>query len=150
VAARKTQKSYSLEQQAFIATLRTASQMEWRLAEMLKPHGLSPTQYNALRILRGACNEGLPCREIGERMINRDPDITRLLDRLERRALVQRCREPSDRRIIKARISTSGLDLLQKLDRKIDHFHRQLLGRMGRQNLASLTRLLSLAGKSRT
>ncbi len=143
---RSNRRSYSLEQQAFIAVLRTAGWMEWRVAEMLKPHGLSPTQYNALRILRGAGSEGLPCREISERMINRDPDITRLLVRLEHRSLVLRSREPSDRRIIKARISMAGLDLLQKLDRRIDHFHRQLLGHMGRQELTSLIRLLKIAG----
>src|SRR6202521_6230354 len=74
----------TLEEQTFVALLRTADQLQWRAAEMFKPHGLSPTQYNALRILRGAGPEGLACGEVGERMINRDPDITRLMDRLGR------------------------------------------------------------------
>ena len=76
-----------------MALQRTADQLQWRLSDMLKPHGLSPTQYNALRILRGAGDEGRACSEIAERMINRDPDITRLVDRLERRGLVARSRE---------------------------------------------------------
>ena len=78
----------SLEDEALVALQRTADRLHWRLSEMLKPHGLSPTQYNALRILRGAGDQGRACSEIAERMINRDPDITRLVDRLERRGLV--------------------------------------------------------------
>ncbi|MBZ5572393.1 MAG: MarR family transcriptional regulator [Acidobacteriia bacterium] len=116
---------------------------------MLKPYGLSPTQYNALRILRGAGSSGLPCREIGERMINRDPDITRLLDRLEARKLVRRNRGPKDRRVIKARISSAGLDLLQSLDSKIEQFHRELLGHLSEQELGSLIRGLKTARATR-
>ena len=74
----------SLEDEALVTLQRTADRLHWRLSEMLKPHGLSPTQYNALRILRGAGDQGRACSEIAERMINRDPDITRLVDRLER------------------------------------------------------------------
>jgi len=134
-----------LGEQAFVALLRTADQLEWRAAEMFKPHGLSPTQYNALRILRGAGAEGLACSEVGERMINRDPDITRLLARLERRGLIQRSREQTDRRVIKARITPAGLDLLKSLNRKVAEFHRQVLGRLGEERLQSLIRLLEAA-----
>ena len=95
-----------------VALQRTADRLHWRLSEMLKPHGLSPTQYNALRILRGAGDEGRSCSEIAERMINRDPDITRLVDRLERRGLVARSREGRDRRVITTRITPAGLELL--------------------------------------
>jgi DNA-binding MarR family transcriptional regulator len=77
----------SLEDEALAALQRTADRLQWRLSEMLKAHGLSPTQYNALRILRGAGDGCCTCSEIAERMINRDPDITRLVDRLERRGL---------------------------------------------------------------
>jgi DNA-binding MarR family transcriptional regulator len=94
----------SLEEEAFIAVLRTADQPNSRAAEMFKQHGLSPTQYNALRILRAAGPEGLACTEVGKRMINRDPDITRLLDRLEARGLIRRGREQEDRRVIKTRV----------------------------------------------
>ena len=88
---------------------RTAERLQERAAEILKPHGLSPTQYNALRILRGAGPPGLACREIGERMIHHDPDITRLLDRLQRRGLVARSRSREDRRVMKTRITEAGL-----------------------------------------
>jgi DNA-binding MarR family transcriptional regulator len=135
----------SLEEAAFVALLRTADQLQWRAAEMFKRHGLSPTQYNALRILRGAGPEGLACSEVGERMINRDPDITRLLDRLERRGLIQRSREQKDRRVIKVRITPAGLDLLKSLNREVAEFHRQLLGHLGEERLESLVRLLEAA-----
>lgn len=135
----------SLEAEASLALLRTADQVQARVAEKLKPHGLSPTQYNALRILRGAGAEGLACSEVGERMINRDPDITRLLDRLERRGLVKRCRERSDRRVIKAGITPGGLKLLECLDQPMEKFQRTLLGHLGKRRLRELIRLLDLA-----
>jgi DNA-binding MarR family transcriptional regulator len=135
----------SLEEEAFVALLRTADQLQWRAAEMFKPHGLSPTQYNALRILRGAGPEGLACSEVGERMINRDPDITRLLDRLERRGLIRRTREQKDRRVIKTRITPVGLDLLKSLNREVAEFHRGLLGHLGEERLEFLVQLLEAA-----
>jgi MarR family transcriptional regulator, organic hydroperoxide resistance regulator len=133
-----------LEAEAVLALLRTADQLQARIAEMLKPHGLSPTQYNALRILRGAGTQGLACSEIGERMINRDPDITRLLDRLERRGMVSRDRDPNDRRVIKAHIQPAGLKLLQSLDRPIEQFQRTLLGHVKERQLRTLIRLLDV------
>jgi len=137
--------SGSLEEQVFVALLRTADRLQWRATEMLKRHGLSPTQYNALRILRGAGPEGLACSEVGQRMINRDPDITRLLDRMERRGLIRRSREQKDRRVIKTRITPAGLDLLKSLNREVMEFHRQLLGHMGEERLEHLMRLLEAA-----
>ena len=98
---------------------------------MLKPHGLSPTQYNALRILRGAGDQGRACSEIAERMINRDPDITRLVDRLERRGFAVRSREGQDRRVITTRITPAGLELLQTLDGPVEEFNRKMLGAFG-------------------
>jgi DNA-binding MarR family transcriptional regulator len=135
----------SPEEAAFISLLRTAEQLQWRVTEMLKPHGLSPTQYNALRILRGAGAQGLACNQIRERMINRDPDVTRLLDRLERRGLLRRGREQQDRRVIKTRITPAGLDLLKSLDRPVAEYQRQLLGHLGENRLRSLVRLLEAA-----
>jgi DNA-binding MarR family transcriptional regulator len=135
----------SLEAEAALALLRTADQLQARVADMLKPYGLSPTQYNALRILRGAGVEGLACSEIGERMINRDPDITRLLDRLERRGLVARSRERRDRRVIKAYIQPTGLKLLESLDGPVIQFQRALLGHLGERRLRALIRLLEAA-----
>jgi DNA-binding MarR family transcriptional regulator len=139
------QTSSSLEEQTFVALLRTADRLQWHAAEMLKRHGLSPTQYNALRTLRGAGPEGLACSEVGNRMINRDPDITRLLDRLERRGLIQRSRELKDRRVIKTRITSAGLDLLKSLKSVVEEFQRQLLGHMGVERLQHLMRLLEVA-----
>src|ERR1700687_5078261 len=106
----------TLEDEALVSLQRTADRLQGRLGDMLKPHGLSPTQYNALRILRGAGDEGRSCSEIAERMINRDPDITRLVDRLERRGLVARSRAGRDRRGVKTRITPAGLELLRGLD----------------------------------
>ncbi len=135
----------SLEEEAFLGLLRTADQMQASLGEMLKPHDISPTQYNALRILRGAGAEGLACGEIGARMINRDPDITRLLNRLQRRGLVARSRGREDRRVMRARITASGLALLKALDRPLEIFQRRLLGHLGEQRLQRLIQLLDAA-----
>jgi DNA-binding MarR family transcriptional regulator len=134
-----------LEEEVFLGLLRTADHLQRSLSDMLKPHRLSPTQYNALRILRGAGNQGLPCQEIGHRMINRDPDITRLLDRLERQSLIRRGRERKDRRIIRACITPRGLELLRGLDAEIAKFHRDLLGHMGGSQLKSMIDLLETA-----
>jgi DNA-binding MarR family transcriptional regulator len=135
----------SLEDEALVALQRTADQLHWRLSEMLKAHGLSPTQYNALRILRGAKDEGRACSEIAERMINRDPDITRLVDRLERRGLVARSREGRDRRVITTRITAAGLELLKSLDQPIENFNRKMLGPLGEPQLRTLIQLLEAA-----
>lgn len=140
----------SLEEEAFIALLRTSEHLSGRLEEMLKPYGLSPTQYNALRILRGAGQNGLSCSEIGGRMINRDPDITRLVDRLEKRGLVQRSRGREDRRVVLARATPMALDLLKKLDRPLDRFHQAVLGHIERTRLQSLLRILEEARGGQT
>jgi DNA-binding MarR family transcriptional regulator len=137
----------NLEEGAFIAVVRTADYLQRRAAEMFKQHGISPTQYNALRILRGAEAEGLACREVGERMLNHDPDITRLLDRLQSRGLIARSRGLKDRRVIRTRITPAGLDLLRSLDHPVEQFQRQLLGHMGARKVQSLIRLLELAQK---
>jgi DNA-binding MarR family transcriptional regulator len=135
----------SLEEEVLLSLVRTADRLQWRVAEMLRKHGLSPTQYNALRILHGAGPNGLRCSEIGARMITHDPDITRLLERLERRTLVTRSRERSDRRVIKARIRTRGIKLLESMDEDVDRFTCSLLGHLGEERLRSLLQLLEAA-----
>jgi DNA-binding MarR family transcriptional regulator len=135
----------ALAEEAFVALLRAADVLQWRVGEMFKEHGLSPTQYNALRILRGAGSEGLTCSEIGERMISRDPDITRLLGRLERRNLVRRKRQPQDRRVIRTGITSAGLALLKSLDRPVLTLNRRMLGHLGEGRLQSLISLLGTA-----
>ncbi len=134
----------TLEDEAGVALQRTADRLQWRLSEMLKAFGLSPTQYNALRILRGAGDEGRSCSEIAERMINRDPDITRLVDRLERRGLAVRSRQGHDRRVITTRITPAGLELLQTLDGPVEEFNRKMLGALGAERLQALIGLLEV------
>jgi DNA-binding MarR family transcriptional regulator len=129
------------EEAAFLDLLRTTDLLSRRLAEVLKADDLPATQYNVLRILRGA-PDGLPCGEIARRMITRDPDITRLLDRVEKRGLISRCRETKDRRMVMARITLEGLKLLARLDRPVEEAHRRQLGHLGRERLRALAELL--------
>ena len=111
---------------------------------VLKTEELSEKQYNVLRILRGS-PEGLACSEIGNRMITRDPDITRLLDRLEKRTLISRCRETKDRRTVVTTITPRGLKVLERLDEPIQELHRKQLGHLGRERLKTLCELLRSA-----
>ena len=133
------------EEELFLNILRTADLLQRRSGEVLRPADLSMTQYNVLRILRGAGAEGLACGEISERMVTRDPDITRLLDRLEKRDLVARSREKSDRRVVTARISAGGLELLKKLDESVVRMHKTQLGHMDAKAQESLIHLLENA-----
>ena len=135
----------SLEHEAMLSVARTAAGMEQSTAEALKPHGLTPTQYNALRILRGAEPEGLGRNEVRDRLIARVPDATRLLDRLGEMGLVVRAREGEDRRVVKARITGAGLELLAGLDQAIQQLHRHQLGHLGERKLRALIRLLAEA-----
>jgi DNA-binding MarR family transcriptional regulator len=129
------------EEEAFTSLLLTADVLSRKVERLLRQAGVSPTQYNVLRILRGS-PQGLPCSEIGKRMINRDPDITRLLDRLEKRGLVSRCRENEDRRLVQTRITPEGLSLLAALDEPVVEMHRTQLGHLGRERLQALMELL--------
>jgi DNA-binding MarR family transcriptional regulator len=132
------------EEAAFLELLRTTDILTRGLVSLLKAEAISANQYNVLRILRGS-SEGLPCGEIANRMITRDPDITRLLDRLEKRGLISRCRETKDRRMVMARITPEGLKLLARLDDPIQEGHRRQLGHLGRERLRALTELLRAA-----
>lgn len=132
------------EEAAFLDLLRTTDRLSRGLIQVLKTEDLSATQYNVLRILRGA-PEGLPCGEIAVRMITRDPDVTRLLDRLEKRGLISRCRETKDRRTVMARITPGGSKLLSRLDKPVQAAHRKQLGQLGREQLRTLTELLRVA-----
>jgi DNA-binding MarR family transcriptional regulator len=132
------------EEATFLDLLRTTDMLSRGLFQVLKTRGLSATQYNVLRILRGA-QEGLACGEIASRMITRDPDVTRLLDRLEKRGLIARCRETTDRRTVMARITPDGLKLLAQLDEPVEEAHRKQLGHLGRERLRALRELLHVA-----
>ena len=132
----------SLEAQVFVNLLRAADSLTRGAEALLKPSGLSGTQYNVLRILRGAGPEGLLCREIGCRMISRDPDITRLLDRMESRGLISRTRGEEDRRVVKTRITPEGLRMLNELDAPVQELHRRQLHRLPVGELQKFSRLL--------
>ena len=137
----KTKAAPSVEEAVFLGLLRTADMLSRRPAQVLKAADLSSNQYNVLRILRGA-PEGLPCGEIGNRMITRDPDITRLLDRLEKRDLISRSRDSKDRRTVLTKITPEGLKLLARLDAPIQAAHREQLGHLGRERMRRLSELL--------
>jgi len=132
------------EEDAFLELARTTDMLSRGLVRILKTEDLSPTQYNVLRILRGT-PAGLPCGEIAARMITRDPDVTRLLDRLEKRGLISRCRETEDRRMVMARIIPDGLQVLARLDKPVVEAHRRQLGHLGKDRLQALAELLKAA-----
>ena len=142
----KQHKPFScLEQEAHLSIARTAAVLEHAMAEALKPHDLTPTQYNALRILRGAGQEGLCRNEVRDRLIARVPDATRLLDRLEEMGHLTRVREGEDRRFVRANISSKGMDLLRRLDAEVIASHHRLLGHLGPRKLKLLIDLLAEA-----
>lgn len=110
--------------------------------QLFKSHGLTGTQYNVLRILRGAGPEGLPCRIVGDRMISHDPDMTRLLDRMEKRGLILRERQKDDRRVVKTRITSAGLEILKKLDQPVREIHKKHFEHLRAAKLKQLAELL--------
>src|SRR6266702_3286099 len=133
----------SSEEMTFLELCRTTDLLSRRLSGLVKAEDLSSNQYNVLRILRGS-PDGLPCGEIGNRMITRDPDITRLLDRLEKRDLISRCREAKDRRVVFARITPQALELLAGLDGPVQEAHRKQLGHLGKDRLQALHDLMEV------
>ncbi|HEY0557929.1 MAG TPA: MarR family transcriptional regulator [Thermoanaerobaculia bacterium] len=142
----KQQKPFdSLEEEAFLGLQRTASLLLQSLGRALKEQDLTPAQYNTLRILRGAEPDSLTCGEIGERLVSPGPDVTRLLDRLEQHGLVARVRDGEDRRVVRARITVSGLGLLTALDEPVGRVLGQMLGSLGEERLRTLVALLGEA-----
>ncbi len=145
---KQTKPFSSLEVEAMINLQRTADVMTRCFAEALKEIDLSPTQYNVLRILRGAGTKGLSCCEIGERMITKDPDITRLLDRMEKRGLVRRARDTQDRRVVTTRITPEGALLAEKMAQPLNDLTRRQLSHLGQKGLRDLIDLLERARES--
>ncbi len=135
---------YSTRLEAFFNLVRTTEALTRDHSHLLKPYDLSRTQYNVLRILRGAGDDGLPCSEIGNRLISHDPDVTRLIDRLERRGLVSRTRETADRRVVTVRITASGAELLAEcdLDRRSDELLAVRFDRISADDCKTLITLL--------
>lgn len=138
-----------LEEQVYLNLLRTADLLARREGEVLRSHGLSGPQYNVLRILRGARPDGLKCSEVGNRMVNRDPDVTRLLDRLEGAGLVSRTRSAEDRRAIAARITAKGLALVDRLDQPLSDLLRRQLAHVSPADLRRLNTLLEVARRAK-
>ena len=138
----------NLERDVFVLIQRLAAKLLGDVEDLLKPTRLSPSQYNVLRILRGAGVEGIPCSTIAERMLTRDPDMTRLLDRLENRGLVARARHSSDRRVIRTHVTEAGLALLKRLDRPINELHGRQLRHLGDKKLRTLSGFLESARQS--
>ncbi len=135
----------SPEAEVFLNLLRTAAVLTHGLTDVLRPHDLSQAQYNILRILRGAEPDGLPCREIGERLVSHDPDVTRLLDRLEARGFVARARDTADRRVVTARLTAEGRRVVDALDAPVAALHRRQLGHVPADDLRALSGLLEAA-----
>ena len=129
----------------YLSMLRTVELLSRGVAETLAAADLTPTQYNALRILRGAGDAGASCTEVSERMVTKDSDVTRLLDRLEARGLISRGRDAKDRRLVLARITDEGLRVLAELDGPVEETHRRQLGHLGEKQLATLDTLLMTA-----
>lgn len=132
----------SREQEATLGLLRTADAVKRSLAQVIEPHGITPQQYNVLRILRGAGPDGLPTLSIGERMIEQTPGVTRLVDRLERKGLVARTPCPKDRRRVFCRMTTKGLDLLKELDDPINRWDSRAVSVLPPSDLDLLVDLL--------
>ncbi len=129
-------------EEAFLNLMRTADHMAAREAEVLGEHDLTPAQYNVLRILRGAGPDGHPCQAIGARMISRVPDVTRLLDRLEKAGFVGRERSTTDRRVVFVRIRATALELLARLDAPMAALGPQLFAALTRREIKTLNDLL--------
>jgi MarR family transcriptional regulator, organic hydroperoxide resistance regulator len=131
-----------IEDQVFVAILKTADALSAQAEQLIKTSGLTGAQYNVLRILRGAGPDGLPCNGISERMISRDPDMTRMLDRMEARKWITRERQKEDRRVVKARITEEGLKLLKKLDAPVRELHKNQFKHMSATRQKTLLELV--------
>ena len=146
---KQTKPFASIHEEAFLNLARTAAVLNHSFAEAVKPHGITATQYNVLRILRGAGSAGLCRNEVRDRLVAQVPDVTRLLDRMEEAGLIERERETADRRMVTTRITAEGLRLLKALDEPVLALHRAQLGHLSRQQLADLIELLTIAREDR-
>lgn len=139
----------SLAQEAHLGIARTAAVLEHAVEEAFRAERITATQFNVLRILRGAGDAGLCRAEIAARMIRRVPDVTRLIDRLEEAGFVRRDREGHDRRYVTTRITPKGLALLEGLDARVNAMHEALLGHLGESRLRRLITLLDAVREGR-
>ena len=135
----------TLEQEALLSIERTAAILSHGVAEALRRYDITPTQYNVLRILRGAGEQGLCRNEVRDRLVAQVPDVTRLLDRMEEMGLVDRERAADDRRMVFTRVTKKGLQLLARMDDPVTRLHQRQLGHLGAAKLKTLIRLLAEA-----
>lgn len=131
-----------MAEEAYLNVLRTAEGFAESFVRLFKSFGITSAQYNVLRILRGAGPAGLPCQEIGERLVNRVPDVTRLVDRVEQAGWAERHRSTEDRRVVRVRITDTGRELLNEIDAPLLALHRTNLGHLSQEELLELNRLL--------
>ncbi len=131
--------------EAYLNLVRTTDQLQHAFRCLFKTHGITEPQYNVLRILRGAGPDGLPCLAIGERMVTRVPDVTRLLDRLECSDYVSRERSKNDRRVVVARVTRKGLAVLEGLEEPLVCLHDDVMGQLSATEVVELNRLLEKA-----
>jgi DNA-binding MarR family transcriptional regulator len=139
---RQTKPFQLREEEALLNLGRTYEFLSQRLGELLKQYQLTPTQYNMLRILRGAGADGVTCSQATERMISPDPDVTRLLDRMEAQDLIRRERSKEDRRVVITRITERGLELTNRIDTPLNQLLKEYLGRVGQARLRDLVDIL--------
>jgi len=139
---RKKHPFSSAEQEAALNIVRTQDFLQGEFADLFTQYDLSGPQYNVLRILRGTGGEGVRTTEISAQMVARTPDITRLVDRLEKAGLVCRARTSADRRVVLVSITKAGLELLARLDKPVLELHARLMKRLSKAELAELIRLL--------
>ncbi len=135
-------KPRQLSADAFLAIVRTAEALQRGAVELFRDYDLSPAQYNVLRILRGAGSAGATCSEVAGSLIQHDPDVTRLLDRLDTRGLIERSRDATDRRIVRTKITKAGTALLAELDEPVASLHARQFGHVSDKRLGELVALL--------
>lgn len=145
---KQTRPFSSLEQEAYLSLGRTWARLEHEFAEALKAFGITPTQYNVLRILRGTGERGLCRGEIMERMISRVPDATRLLDRMEGAGLIMRERSTEDRRFVTTRITEEGLRVVAVAEAPVMALHHKQFTALDEEDLRHLVRILTLVRNS--
>lgn len=132
----------SIEQEALLSILRTSAELWDRVEHLLRPHGITSTQYNVLRILRGAEPDGLCRNELRDRMLTRMPDVTRLLDRMEEAGLVERARDTEDRRMVTTRITKRATQLLATLDPIVADYEKRFFSGVDRDRIQTLIGVL--------
>ena len=143
-ALKKKRPFESTAQEAALNLLRTSDRLQHRFVRLFRQHGVTPAQYNILRILRGQ-GQPLPILEIASRTVTVVPGITGLVDRLQQAGLVERIRCEQDRRVVYVAVTPKGMDILAALDRPVVELHEKLLGHLGPKELKELNRLLAKA-----